>query len=172
MMRKLITYHNNTFKKTLIKKLMKKSFLKNLVNASLLITTLFYPMKTKETGNFKKPGLEKKVIVLDPGHGNGNAAFNKMDYGTAHYKTYKEADLVLKQAKITKELLEKTNKYVVYLTREDNNKQILCEERPEFSNRLNADLFVSLHLNNFRKSYVKGFEIFYRNNILMLTWSK
>lgn len=89
------------------------------------------------------------VICIDPGHGGKDSG------AVAKYngKEYHEADLVLKIALYLKEELEKYEKVVVVMTREDENgdpsiiksKEIV--PRVEFAAEHNADFLISLHLN-------------------------
>lgn len=116
--------------------------------------------------NFGKK--KKYVLVIDAGHGLGNREVGKMDFGDAKYvvkdSTYHESDLVLEQAKRLKELLN-PEKYEVYLTREDDKYPTPLEFRPYVAREVNADLFISLHLNNHdTKKDIHGYEIFWREN--------
>lgn len=104
----------------------------------------------------------RKIIVLDPGHGMSNKEKGKIDYG-ANYKNFYEANIVLQQAKIIRKMLNPL-KYRVVLTREDNLKPTPVEYRPKLADSLNADLFISLHVNNFRLKSIKGFEIYYERD--------
>ena len=86
---------------------------------------------------------------------------NKMDWGIS-YKNYKEAEIVLEKAKKIREMLDK-RKYEVFLTREDNTTPCPIESRPELANKLNADLFISLHINNCKGlKNISGSEIYWR----------
>ena len=140
---------------------MKINFLKNILKIFIIGTTLLSPAETQDIKKIPVNELEKMVIMLDPGHGKGNAAKNKLDMGTVK-EGYREVDIVLKQAKKTKEILEKTGKYKVILTRENNEDTISCGRRPMYANEKGADLFASFHVNSNPEKNVKGFEIFYR----------
>jgi N-acetylmuramoyl-L-alanine amidase len=138
-----------------------------------LIGSILYFLHTKEliapeykpiAIESRKPLIERKVIVLDPGHGISNKESGKMDYGGARYQDYREVYIVMKQAKDIKELLDST-RYKVILTRKDNYSSCPLESRPKLANEINADLFVSLHINRNRQvRNIRGFEIYYRNS--------
>ncbi|MCK7498423.1 MAG: N-acetylmuramoyl-L-alanine amidase [Comamonadaceae bacterium] len=103
----------------------------------------------------------RKVVILDPGHGMGNRVPNLMDWGK-DYKNYKEAEIVLEKAKKIKSMLDST-KYNVILTRKNNETHCPIESRPEISNKINADLFLSLHVNDFKNwKNISGSEIYWR----------
>ncbi|MEN3044659.1 MAG: N-acetylmuramoyl-L-alanine amidase [Candidatus Hydrothermales bacterium] len=92
-----------------------------------------YTLKEK-----KKILREIKKIVLDPGHGG-------IDFGAVSKSGTKEKDINLKVAKYLKEELKKRG-FEVFLTREKDT-FISLTERTKFSNKVGADLFVSLHCN-------------------------
>ena len=97
---------------------------------------------------------ERKIIVLDPGHGGEDpGAIGK--YGN------KEKDINLKIAKLLKEKLEQDG-FVVFLTREDDI-FIPLVKRTEFANNKNADIFISIHCNAAEKPNGTdlGFEIYF-----------
>jgi N-acetylmuramoyl-L-alanine amidase len=137
-----------------------------------LIGSILYFLNTKEsiapeieyiTIESSKPIIKdtRKVIVLDPGHGKNNAAPKLMDWGMT-YQDYKEAEIVLEKAKNIQKMLDST-KYKVILTREDNVTPCPIESRPEIANKNNADLFISLHVNDYKgwKS-ISGSEVYWR----------
>ena len=145
-----------------------KNLMDKIGKALLLISIIssFEPAKTI-TSEIKYKDT-RKVIILDPGHGmdnKGNWPLSKewkFDEG-ATYKKYRETDIVLEQAKTIKNMLDST-KYKVILTREDNFIPTPLRFRPYFANQNNADLFISLHTNNFELRRIKGSEVFYREN--------
>lgn len=102
--------------------------------------------------NYERNG--KKVVVIDPGHGG-------FDVGCiGQNKTY-EKDVVLKLSNELRKILE-ANNYVVFMTRETDN-YIDLKERAIYSNYLEADLFLSVHMNSTSvdPEYADGMEIFY-----------
>lgn len=94
--------------------------------------------KSEETLKLRKI----EVIVVDPGHGGE-------DYGAVGRRGTKEKDINLKVAKYLKKELEKRS-FKVYLTR---NRDIFIplRKRTEFSNKVGADVFISLHCNASRR---------------------
>jgi len=79
-----------------------------------------------------------KKIVIDPGHGGTDpGAINGK-----HYEKNYTLDISLKAA----EHLKNNYQIEVYLTR-DSDKTVALMERSSYANRLNADLFVSVHVN-------------------------
>jgi N-acetylmuramoyl-L-alanine amidase len=92
-----------------------------------------------------------QTVVLDAGHGGH-------DPGTSHHGL-KEKLLALDIAKRLRTRLQELGLTVV-LTRE-TDQFIPLSGRPAIANRLNADLFVSVHLNANRNSRVSGIEVYY-----------
>lgn len=101
------------------------------------------------------------VIVLDPGHGGG-------DPGAAYFGET-EKDLALKIARYCKAALERNQGVKVYLTRDSDRwvgegvtrARDDLEPRIAFAKSVNADIFVSLHLNATGTGAGKGAEIYY-----------
>ena len=79
----------------------------------------------------------RPVIVLDPGHGG-------IDNGTVAASGENEKDLVLAFAKSLRERIEKTGKYRVVMTRDDDT-FIPLAGRVKFARDHTAALFVSIH---------------------------
>lgn len=100
------------------------------------------------------------TIVIDPGHGS-------IDGGAVNGDLY-EKDLTLKVSKYIQEELESKNIKAI-LTRDSDEK--LKKDRKEdlsarakMSAQVNADYFVSIHVNSFENSHdISGFEVYYRN---------
>lgn len=151
--------------------------MKNLldkIGKFLLTTSIVFSLQTKSIGYSETKYVDDRtVIVLDPGHGMNNkgkwpmdlsdTTKWEMDLGEACYGDYCEADINLEIAKNVKKMLNPI-KYNVILTREDNLMPTPLEFRPEFANKNNADLFMSIHVNKNHKRYVKGFEVYYRDD--------
>ena len=78
-----------------------------------------------------------RVIVIDPGHGG-------KDPGATSISGKEEAELVLAMSKELKTQLEKSGRYKVYLTRQDD-RSLRLRDRIEFARAKQADLFVSVH---------------------------
>lgn len=104
-----------------------------------------------------KPHERIQTIVLDPGHGG-------KDPGAMYYGL-KEKDVTLKIAKMVRSYLYKLlpkNKFQIYLTRQ-TDRFIELEDRVKYANKLNADLFVSIHCNASKNKNLKGLQTFYLN---------
>jgi len=94
-------------------------------------------------------------IVVDPGHGG-------KDPGAIGPNGLQEKDVVLTVAKRLAERLKKELKCEVVLTR-DKDVFIPLRERTAIANRLNADLFISVHANASVKPGLRGLETYYLN---------
>lgn len=92
-----------------------------------------------------------RTVVIDAGHGGH-------DPGTAHFGL-KEKHLALDIVKRLRVRLQEAGLTVV-LTRE-TDRFIPLSGRPAIANRLNADLFVSVHINANRNRRVSGIEVYY-----------
>lgn len=100
--------------------------------------------------------MRKIRIILDAGHGGDDPG--------AHGKNGAlEKDVTLDIAKKTREILLKDGKYEIFMTREqDTTLQLL--DRTKFANKMNGDLFVSIHANASPKRTSKGVSTYFLNN--------
>ncbi|MCB0391575.1 MAG: N-acetylmuramoyl-L-alanine amidase [Bdellovibrionales bacterium] len=95
-------------------------------------------------------------VILDPGHGGEDRG--------AEYFGVTEAKINLEVAKLLNEYLNSDQRFQAYLTRyKDIN--LTLEERSEFANTKNGDLFISLHANAFNQSLAKGVEFYFQNQL-------
>ncbi len=94
---------------------------------------------------------EKFIIVLDAGHGG-------KDPGNS-YHGYVEKDIALKTTMKVGKFLEKEDGFQVVYTRK-TDEFIELVDRPKVANRLNANLFVSIHCNSVKNFEPKGTETF------------
>ena len=78
----------------------------------------------------------KPIIVLDPGHGGDDLGAVKL--GTV------EKDVVLAFGHVLRDLLEKTGRYRVMMTRSDDT-FIPLDERTTFAERNKASFFIAIH---------------------------
>ena len=94
-----------------------------------------------------------KTIVIDPGHGG-------KDNGTSYGK-YKEKNITLEIAlKLKKSLESKMPDLNIVLTR-SNDVFVPLYKRIDMANKLNADLFVSIHCNSYKRDgNINGIEVF------------
>lgn len=97
----------------------------------------------------------KRVIVVDAGHGG-------VDPGTLGRWGANEKVLTLKISREIKKELEATGRYKVYLTRD---KDIYIPHRQRFglARMVNADLFISVHVDAIANSKVRGGTVYTLN---------
>ncbi len=88
-----------------------------------------------------------KLIMIDAGHGLGNASPGVYDPG-AVYGELEEADITLDISKRVSEKLAERG-YVVKNTRESKDIEIPLRRRAQNANELGADIFVSIHVNSY-----------------------
>ncbi|WP_017930747.1 N-acetylmuramoyl-L-alanine amidase [Robiginitomaculum antarcticum] len=96
--------------------------------------------------------LQKKVIVIDAGHGG-------YDPGSIGRAGTHEKTVSLRAAKELKSQLEKTGRYKVVLTRA-GDVFIELDERVRLARRAKADLFISLHADSISKSSLRGASVY------------
>ncbi|MBO7189875.1 MAG: N-acetylmuramoyl-L-alanine amidase [Alistipes sp.] len=100
---------------------------------------------------------QKRVVVLDAGHGNPRPG--KVQ------KQVREADYVLDVAKQVRQILAtRTESLDVYLTRSCDSSYHATQSvdnrmRAEFANKKGADLYVGIHANAHQKPTVNGCEV-------------
>jgi N-acetylmuramoyl-L-alanine amidase len=95
----------------------------------------------------------QRTIVIDAGHGG-------MDAGAMGARRTMEKDINLEVAKALAKQLSKEKNVRVLLTR-DSDVFIPLEQRTEFANSANADLFVSIHCNSSISTKNTGFEVYF-----------
>ena len=100
----------------------------------------------------KENSNQKKIIVLDPGHGGH-------DPGAIGYSGVYEKNITLAFGRELKALLDKTGRYKVYLTR-STDKFIPLRERVNIARRHKADLFMSLHADSAKNRSAKGLSVY------------
>jgi N-acetylmuramoyl-L-alanine amidase len=102
------------------------------------------------------PAAIKRLIVIDAGHG-GN------EYGA---QLIEEKTVILQEKEITldisRRIHQQLNKdgYRVLLTRTED-KNVSLEERARLANQLQADLFVSIHVDSSAEKTSHGMKMFY-----------
>ena len=96
----------------------------------------------------------KFLVVVDPGHGGP-------DPGAIGIGGLRETDIVLEVSKIVKKLLSEKG-VKVRLTRK-NEVDLDLPPRVSYANKINADIFVSIHANASRgkRKDINGLETFY-----------
>jgi len=103
----------------------------------------------------EKPAQRKAVVILDPGHGGKDPG--------AVFKGLYEKTIVFKLAKEIKKRSKKYDSLEIRLTR-DTDIFLPLEERAAIANKMDGDLFISLHANSFRDGNVGGMEIYHLDN--------
>lgn len=109
----------------------------------------------------KKPKQDKKVILIDPGHGG-------IDGGAKSANGTVEKDINLSISLKLKKALKKEG-YKVYLTREEDkalcdSKRADLEERCNMKKETKCDVFISIHQNKFPSEKCFGAQVWYANN--------
>jgi N-acetylmuramoyl-L-alanine amidase len=99
----------------------------------------------------RKPG-NKKVIVIDPGHGG-------VDSGTVSARGHYEKTVTLRAGHALRKKLEATGRYSVVMTR---NKDffIPLRQRVNISRKAEGDLFISLHADSIKDRKIRGATVY------------
>ena len=105
------------------------------------------PKKKKEIPTISS----MKKVVIDPGHGGSDCGA----IGGGYY----EKNLNLTVAKMVEERLSKKNIYV-YMTRKKDD-TLTLEDRVNYSNEINPDIYVSIHTNSTVQEDSYGLETHY-----------
>ena len=93
-----------------------------------------------------------KIVVIDGGHGGS-------DPGTSANGT-KEKDLNLKYVLAAYDLLKANTDIKVYMNREEDV-TLPLDQRTRITNEVEADMFISIHVNSVAKQEINGVEVFY-----------
>ena len=99
------------------------------------------------------PTKSFRTIVIDPGHGG-------RDPGAKGLRGTEEKDITLKVGLKLRDLLKRQPGVRVMMTR-DRDVFVELEDRAKYANNLEADLFVSIHVNSHPQRTVKGIEIYH-----------
>jgi N-acetylmuramoyl-L-alanine amidase len=100
----------------------------------------------------QEPQKERPVIVIDPGHGG-------IDGGTVSRSGVKEKEVVLAFAHKLRGELQKTGRYDVHMTRDDDT-FISLAKRVRFARKQKADLFIAVHADSLRQRRVRGATVY------------
>ena len=104
----------------------------------------------------KKPLLanlqNKRVIVLDPGHGGA-------DPGAIGPSGIFEKQITIAMARELKTILEASGRYKVVLTR-NQDKFIKLRDRVEISRKSGAELFISIHADSIKNKKISGSSVY------------
>jgi N-acetylmuramoyl-L-alanine amidase len=113
------------------------------------------PLIAKASGEAYPLKTGKLRIVLDAGHGG-------WDLGTVGRQGLLEKDLVLDVTQRLGKLLQTRLGSEVAFTREGDN-YLSLDQRADFANQSQADLFVSIHANYSSSAAARGVETYYTN---------
>ncbi len=109
----------------------------------------------EESGD-KEKEVDKKIILIDVGHGGSDpGACN----GDEQEKVYN-----LKIAMNLYDLLKEREDVEVYIDRKDNNTYLNREDRVAFATRINPDFIISIHNNSLENKSYSGTMVLYFNN--------
>ena len=121
-----------------------------------IFSDLLVKPKRKETKHKDRTSsvskIKNRVVVIDPGHGG-------LDTGALRGLTL-EKDLTLSIALKIRDILKEAGMKKVLMTR-NTDKTMSLEERVEYANNKDADIYVSIHINASVKSEIKGIETHY-----------
>jgi N-acetylmuramoyl-L-alanine amidase len=126
-------------------------FKRHIVIILLLFMMLAHPAITKAKSNKLHFPIQKKTIVIDPGHGGYDKGARGPD-GTF------EKTVTMELARVLALELEKT--YNVILTRTDDY-WIDILKRTAMANHLNADMFISIHTGGSFLHQASGISLYY-----------
>ncbi len=111
---------------------------------------------TRKKRPARKPGISRiRRIVVDPGHGGH-------DSGAVGPNGVQEKDVVLSIALKLRDMLKEELGLDVVMTR-STDVFIPLEERTAIANKVNADLFISVHANAANNHSASGIETYYLN---------
>jgi len=108
--------------------------------------------KTARAKTMPVPKKGPPTIVIDPGHGG-------IDPGATSVTGELEKNIVLVFAQTLKTRLEKSGRYRVLMTR-DEDEFVTLEDRVAFARAAEADLFMAIHADIVRGASVRGATIY------------
>lgn len=120
--------------------------IRTLIGGFLLVSLLTVPIPSQAEGRFR--------IVLDAGHGG-------RDQGASGRKV-QEKELTLKITKRAGKYIRRRTRGVDVILTRDKDEFVSLNERANFANFCQADLFISIHVNS-AKGYADGTETFVWN---------
>lgn len=106
----------------------------------------------KAPADRKGLGPQKRIVVLDPGHGGP-------DPGAIGVTGLREKVITLQVAQKVKQALEATGRYKVHLTRNEDV-YVPLRKRYQLAEAAGAELFISLHADSNRDSRLRGASIY------------
>ncbi|MFA5937706.1 MAG: N-acetylmuramoyl-L-alanine amidase, partial [Candidatus Paceibacterota bacterium] len=106
----------------------------------------------------------RKIVVIDAGHGG-------KDPGCSSRKGLKEKNINLAIARELAALFNEDGRFQVVMTR-TTDCFIPLDMRSAAANRLNADIFISIHANANRRRGETGFEVYFMSENAKDPWAK
>jgi len=97
----------------------------------------------------------RPLVVIDPGHGG-------IDNGASAPNGTHEKDITLAFALQLQDVLVKSGRFDVALTREDDS-FLRLEQRVALARENKADLFISLHADSFQQKEIRGASVYTRD---------
>lgn len=110
------------------------------------------PRKPETTKPSERRSGDKRVIVLDPGHGG-------VDPGAIGARGTMEKNVTLGISREVRRQLEATGRYRVHLTR-DSDVFVRLRDRVAKARAVNADMFVSIHADSIGNRHTRGASIY------------
>ena len=106
------------------------------------------------------------TVIIDPGHGGkdygGRAQYWSGKRGKSKMVVLLEKDLTLSVSKILYKKMKQEG-FQVYLTR-SHDRSLSLKARSEMADKVNADIFISVHINLSKQGNASGVETFYLDN--------
>lgn len=98
--------------------------------------------------------LYDKIVVIDAGHGGSDPG--TVVAGKENYEKIFNLDILL----CLKAMLDNNESIRVYYTRTDD-RYLTLTQRVNLANDMDADIFISIHCNSAKSSYIGGTEVLY-----------
>ncbi|MGI8908653.1 MAG: N-acetylmuramoyl-L-alanine amidase family protein [Candidatus Sumerlaeaceae bacterium] len=104
----------------------------------------------------------RKIVIIDPGHGGANSGAKSR--AQVNGQSVLEKDLALQFAYQLKKAIDSSPNMVALVTRVDDS-NVGLQERVQFAEKNEGDLFVSLHMNDGAgNSNARGLEVYFMND--------
>jgi N-acetylmuramoyl-L-alanine amidase len=130
----------------------------------ICIFTIFSILSVKATSS-----IDKKIIVVDPGHGNVDPGCS---YGDIYEKDinlsigkYLEKELIKNNSKV---IMTRNGDYDLALPNANNRKMSDFNNRINIINNKDVDMYISIHLNYLNDSSYYGPQVFYNKDNYLL----
>ena len=126
---------------------------KNVLTQNNFLTSKFSKSKSYNELKVLKNALKRKhVIFIDAGHGG-------KDPGAISHNGTFEKKITLTAARILKKSLSRFKNVNIFLSR-NNDKYLFLRDRIRLANKVNSDIFISLHADASKNKNAKGISVF------------